>query len=102
MSVDEHLKQMRCLVQLKISLGVQFYHWFMGALSRHFSCFPAETIQKSFSLTFAAAENIIVKFMTKTSINFLPEELSIVHFLRPLFSSLVMYYNEFQTKEGQI
>ena len=45
-----------------------------GALSLYFCCFPAKTIQKSLFLTFIRAENIALKFRTKTLINFLQEE----------------------------
>ena len=37
-------------------------------------CFPVKTVQESFFLTLTQAENIVLIFRTKTSINFLQEE----------------------------
>ena len=48
------------------SLIGKFLEWqFKRALPRHFYCFPAKT-EKSFFLTFTRAENIALKFRTKT------------------------------------
>ena len=41
-----------------------------GALSQHFSLFPAKNLQKSFFLTFTRAENIALKVKTMNSISF--------------------------------
>ena len=61
-----------------INLGIitfNYYEFFIkGALSCHFCCFPAKTMQKSFFLTFTRAEIIALKFKTKTSIH-----VSVIH-----------------------